>query len=248
MAFTVIIPARYASTRLPGKALADIGGKPMISHVVARANESTATRVIVATDDARIADALRDDECEVCMTRADHVTGSDRLQEVVQELEIADHEIIVNVQGDEPLIPAKLINLVAASLQRSPQAAMATAARKIAHEHEIDDPNIVKVVFAQDGRALYFSRAPIPFARDKRFAAAWHHVGIYAYRARFLRDFDQMATSNIEKTESLEQLRALDNGHIIMVETVDYSTGMGVDTPSDLEAVRAMVLEMNTEA
>ena len=241
MSFTVIIPARYASTRLPGKVLADICGKPMIAHVVERANESSAVRTIVATDDQRIADALADAECEVCMTRSDHQTGSDRLQEVVQQLDIGDDEIVVNVQGDEPLVPGQLIDQVAAALEVSQAAVMSTAAKEIIDPNDIDDPNIVKVVFAQNGRALYFSRAPIPYARDSRTAAAWHHIGIYAYRGKFLRDFHLMVESEIEKTESLEQLRALDNGNIIMVETVDYPTGIGVDTPADLEKVRTMI-------
>lgn len=241
MAFTVVIPARYASTRLPGKALADIAGRPMIAHVVDRARESSAARVIVATDDQRIADAVSQLDCEVCLTRANHESGSDRLAEVVQNLAFDDDEIIVNVQGDEPLIPGKLIDQVAAALNLAGDAVMSTAAKAIEEESDIDNPNLVKVVFSRTGRALYFSRAPIPFARDGRYANAWHHIGIYAYRASFLRRYDQLVRSELERTESLEQLRVLDNGDSIMVETVDYDTGVGVDTIDDLERVRRLM-------
>ena len=241
MSFTVVIPARYASTRLPGKALADIGGCPMIAHVVDRARESSAARVIVATDDKRIADAVSAYDCEVCMTRTDHESGSDRLAEVVNTLDIADDEIIVNVQGDEPLIPAMLIDQVAAALEVAGKAVMSTAAKAIKDQADIDNPNVVKVVFNRHGRALYFSRAPIPFARDNRHSDAWHHIGIYAYRVSFLKRYDQWLTSGLEQTECLEQLRVLDNGDDIMVETVDYDTGIGVDTPEDLERVRRLM-------
>lgn len=240
MSFVVVIPARFASTRLPGKALANIAGKAMIEHVVERANESNAKRVIVATDDERIVAALIAANCEVCLTRADHESGSDRLAEVVEKLNIDDEEIIVNVQGDEPLIPGKLINQVATALNNSGQAVMSTAAKVINNEDDLNDPNVVKVVFAQNGRALYFSRSAIPFARDKRTASAWHHIGIYAYRAGFLKDYEQLKSSAIEQTESLEQLRVLDNGYDIVVETVDYDTGIGVDTPQDLDRVQSV--------
>jgi len=241
MSFTVIIPARYASTRLPGKALLDIAGKTMVEHVVLRANESGAHRVIVATDDQRIADVLNEANCEVCMTRVDHESGSDRLAEVVTKLSIDDDEIIVNVQGDEPMVPGRLIDQVARALEQAPEAAMSTAARKITQQIVIDDPNAVKVVFNHAGRALYFSRAPIPYARDSRKADAWHHIGIYAYRAEFLKRYHLLAPSLIEQTESLEHLRVLDNGDHIMVEKIDYETGIGVDTPHDLDAIRALM-------
>ncbi len=241
MSFTVVIPARYASSRLPGKAVADIQGVPMIAHVVDRARESSASRVIVATDDQRIADAVADYDCEVCMTRDDHESGSDRLAEVVEKLDINDDEIVVNVQGDEPLIPGMLIDQVAAALEIAGDAVMSTAARAIEEQADIDNPNMVKVVFDRNGRALYFSRAPIPYAREKRFSNAWHHIGIYAYRSSFLKRYDQLASSAIEETECLEQLRVLDNGDAIMVETVDYDTGIGVDTPDDLERVRRIM-------
>ena len=241
MSFTVIIPARYASTRLPGKALADIVGKPMVAHVVDRARESKASRVIVATDHQEIIDALDGVNCEVCLTSEDHQSGSDRLAEVVQTLNIADDEIIVNVQGDEPMIPGRLIDQVANSLINAKDAAMSTAARKIVNLDLVDDPNIVKVVFTHSGRAMYFSRACIPFARDERKADAWHHIGIYAYRSAFLKRYHSLSPSLIEQTESLEQLRVLDNGEHIMVEQVDYETGIGVDTPADLEKIRLLM-------
>jgi len=241
MSFTVIIPARYASTRLPGKALIDIAGKPMVSHVVDRVNESKAHRVIVATDDQRIVDALKGVECEVCLTRIDHESGSDRLAEVVERLNIADDEIVVNVQGDEPMIPGVLINQVAKCLESNGGAAMSTAARKITDQAMIDDPNTVKVVFTHNGQAMYFSRSPIPYVRDSRKADAWHHIGIYAYRSAFLKRYHLLKPSLIEQTESLEQLRVLDNGEQIMVEQVDYDTGVGVDTPSDLSRVRSLM-------
>lgn len=241
MSFTVVIPARYASSRLPGKAVADIHGSPMIAHVVDRARESSASRVIVATDDQRIANAVVDYDCEVCMTRTDHESGSDRLAEVVEKLNIDNDEIIVNVQGDEPLIPGMLIDQVAAALEIAGDAVMSTAARAIEEQADIDNPNLVKVVFDRNGRALYFSRAPIPYARDERFTNAWHHIGIYAYRSSFLKRYDQLPRSSIEQTECLEQLRVLDNGDAIMVETVDYDTGIGVDTSEDLERVRRIM-------
>jgi len=241
MSFTVVIPARYESSRLPGKVLADIAGAPMIAHVVDRARESSAARVIVATDDSRIANAVQDLDCEVCMTRTDHESGSDRLAEVVEKLAFGDDDIIVNVQGDEPLVPGTLIDQVAAALEISGDAAMSTAAKAIDNEADVENPNIVKVVFTRAGNALYFSRAPIPFARDQRHTNAWHHIGIYAYRASFLKRYDQLVRSSIEQTESLEQLRVLDNGDSIVVETVDYDTGIGVDTAEDLERVRRLM-------
>lgn len=246
MSFVIVIPARYNSTRLPGKALAEISGKTMIEHVVDRANESNASRVIVATDDKRIHDALKQSDCEVCMTRADHESGSDRLAEVVKTLNIADNEVVVNVQGDEPMIPGKLINQVARALSKSESAVMSTAAKAIKSNLDLNNPNLVKVVFDRNGRALYFSRAPIPFARDQRTASGWHHIGIYAYRAAFLKQYGQLSPSNIEQTEALEQLRVLDNGFDIMVETVDYDTGIGIDTPDDLEKARALFSSVNS--
>ena len=241
MSFIVIIPSRFASTRLPGKPLADIAGKPLIAHVVDRANESDAARVIVATDDQRIASALETYNCEVCMTRVDHQSGSDRLAEVVDSLGIADDQIIVNVQGDEPAIPPRLVNEVAASLQGAPQAVMSTAAHAIKSAKDFENPNVVKVVIDQTGKALYFSRSPIPYSKDSDFSQAWHHVGIYGYRAEFLKRYAQLQPSSLESGESLEQLRVMDNGEQIMVQKIDYDAGVGVDTPADLERARSLL-------
>ncbi len=243
MNFTVIIPSRYASTRLPAKALADIGGRPLIAHVVDRANESSASRVIVATDDQRIADALNSSHCEVCLTREDHISGSDRLAEVVNTLAINDDEIIVNVQGDEPAIPARLINEVATSLGQAPQAVMSTAAHRIKTVADFNNPNVVKVVFDQSGCALYFSRSPIPYSKvsSEIGADAWHHIGIYAYRAEFLKRYHTLTASKLELAESLEQLRVMDNGESIMVHRIDYPAGVGVDTAEDLAVARELL-------
>ncbi len=242
MSFTVIIPARFASTRLPGKPLADLAGKPLIQHVVDRANESEAERVIVATDDERIGEALGDSECEVVMTAATHVSGSDRLNEVVTTLSIPDQQIVVNVQGDEPTIPARLINEVGQTLAASAGSVMATAAQPIQNEQDYLNPNIVKVVTDQTGRALYFSRAPIPHYREpKQTPIALHHIGIYAYRAEFLKRYTLLKPSALEQAENLEQLRVMDNGETIMVRQIDYEAGIGVDTPEDLERAREVI-------
>lgn len=254
MSFVVIIPSRYGSTRLPAKALADIHGQPLICHVAQRALQSEASRVIVATDDQRIADELKDLEVEVCMTRADHESGSERLSEVISKLDLDDATIVVNVQGDEPIIPPRLINELAATLQAQGLAdsaavnsvVMATAAQKIVNQEDRDDPNVVKVAFRKDQRALYFSRSAIPFDRDRRNRIAWHHVGIYAYRAGFLRNWNDLLHSEIEKIESLEQLRVLDNGFDIAVHCIEYSAGIGVDTVEDLDRVRAILSEANS--
>ena len=245
MNFTVIIPSRYASTRLPAKALADIGGRPLIAHVVDRANESSASRVIVATDDQRIADALLSSKCEVCLTREDHISGSDRLAEVVSKLAIDDDEIIVNVQGDEPAIPARLINEVATSLAHAPRAVMSTAAHRIKSDADFNNPNIVKVVFDQSGRALYFSRSAIPYSKVSSGigADAWRHIGIYAYRAEFLKRYHALTASKLEIAESLEQLRVMDNGESIMVHRIDYHAGVGVDTAEDLAIARGLLAD-----
>lgn len=241
MAFIVVIPARYASTRLAGKALLDIAGKPMIAHVVEQANQSQADRIIVATDDERIEQALTQSNCEVCMTRADHPSGSDRLTEVVEKLAFDDEDIVVNVQGDEPMIPPQLINHVALALDKRNDCVMSTAAHLIDDALEIDNPNVVKVVFDQQGKALYFSRAAIPFDRDDEGRQAWRHIGIYAYRAGFLKRYQQLLPSNLEQSEKLEQLRVMDNGESIVVESIDYDPGIGVDTQDDLDRVRELL-------
>jgi len=240
MSYVVVIPARLESTRLQGKMLADIAGKPLIAHVVDRANESNAKRVVVATDHHSIADALVGADCEVCLTRNDHISGSDRLSEVVHALNFDDQEIIVNVQGDEPLVPGKLIDLIASSLELADDAVMSTAARAIDDMADLNNPNVVKVVFDRTGKAMYFSRAAIPHSVKERTLHAWHHIGIYGYRAEFLRRYHQLVPSALEQSEHLEQLRVLDNGDTIMVETVDYDVGLGVDTQADLDYVRSV--------
>ncbi len=245
MSFIVVIPARYASTRLPGKPLVSIAGKPMIQHVVARAQASGAERVIVATDDARVEAAL-DGICEVVMTSPDHQSGTERLAEVVDTLTLADDAIVVNVQGDEPLIPEANIRQLADNLARG-SASMATLSVAIDDAEEMHNPNAVKVVCDQHGHALYFSRAAIPWDRDG-FAAgqgvsagAQRHVGIYAYRAGFIRRYVAWPVSPLETIESLEQLRVLYQGEKIHVAQAVEPPPAGVDTPEDLERVRSLL-------
>lgn len=244
MSFIVVIPARYASTRFPGKPLIDIAGKSMVVRVAERAAQSTATRVVVATDDARIADVCVASQVNVVMTRDDHPTGTDRLAEVAALLALDDAAIVVNVQGDEPLIPAFAIERVAGLLTENPHAAIATLCHPIHDAAEAVNPNIVKCVLDESGFALYFSRAPIPYARDAWAAGAtalppglplYRHIGLYAYRASFLRTFPTLAVPAIERFESLEQLRALAHGYRIAVGVVNEPLPPGIDTPEDYE-------------
>lgn len=239
MSFIVVIPSRFASSRLPGKPLEVIGDKPMIAHVVDRASESAASKVIVATDDERIEQACVSSGIDCCMTSAEHQSGSDRIAEVINTYQIADDAIIVNVQGDEPFISARLINEVAQILSDSSDAVMSTAAHMIEDPEEIENPNVVKVVFNKNNEALYFSRSTIPYAREDRLSPVWRHIGIYAYRAGFLKRYSELPSSDMEVTESLEQLRVLDAGEKILVQSVDYDTGFGIDTPEDLAKARA---------
>jgi 3-deoxy-manno-octulosonate cytidylyltransferase (CMP-KDO synthetase) len=245
--FTVLIPARYASTRLPGKPLADIAGKPMVVRVAERALQSGAARVVVATDDVRVRDAVAAHGLAACMTRADHATGTDRLAEAAQQLRLADDEIVVNVQGDEPLLDATLIRNMATLLAARPDAAIATACHPIDDVAEAFSPNVVKVVLDAAGYALYFSRATIPWARDafRENPGAlppglpiYRHYGLYAYRVAFLRAFPALAPAPIEGFEALEQLRALWHGHRIAVEITRGTQAPGIDTPGDLARVR----------
>ena len=247
LAFKVIIPARMASTRLPGKMLADVGGKPLVAWVAERARASGADEVVVATDHQDIADALAARGWKVCTTSPAHATGTDRLAEAVGLLRLGDDEIVVNVQGDEPLIDPALVRKVAAELALRPKASIATAVHPIASAAAFFDPNVVKVVIDTDGYALYFSRAPIPYARDAFAAApatlpdglpAFRHIGIYAYRVRYLRQFATLSPTGAERFEALEQLRALGHGHRIAVAFWDGPVEAGVDTASDLERVR----------
>lgn len=251
MKFTVVIPARYASTRLPAKPLKDIAGKPMIQHVYERACESDAYQVIIATDDQRIETVATAFGAQVCMTSADHTSGTDRLQEVVKCLGLADDEIVVNVQGDEPLIPAQVINQVAKNLSTMSSAAMATLSEPIHSLADFRNPNIVKAVADEEGRALYFSRAPIPWPRD-HFAKtdvtdlpdnfpAQRHIGIYAYRVGLLHKFVIWAPAPLEKIESLEQLRVMWNGEVIHIAEAVVAVPGGVDTEEDLLRVKSLL-------
>jgi 3-deoxy-manno-octulosonate cytidylyltransferase (CMP-KDO synthetase) len=245
--FIVIIPARYASSRFPGKPLADLNGKPMIVRVAEQARKSGASEVIVATDHAGIADAVESAGFASVMTRADHASGTDRLAEVVAKRRYAARRIVVNVQGDEPLIAPALIRRVAQRLDTDQIAEMATAAHALTEAKELTDPNIVKVVLDSAGRALYFSRAPIPYARDAfarnmrtlpRGLPVYRHLGIYAYRAAFLRAFTRLEPPAIERFEALEQLRALAHGYRISVAITKSAPHPGIDTPADLERAR----------
>jgi 3-deoxy-manno-octulosonate cytidylyltransferase (CMP-KDO synthetase) len=245
--FTVLVPARYASTRLPAKALADLAGRPMVVRVAERARQSGAERVVIATDDVRIAEAAAAHGCAAIMTGTRHPTGTDRLAEAATLLALRDDDIVVNVQGDEPLIDPVLVARVAATLDARSDAAIATACHRIEDATEAFNPNVVKVVFDARNVALYFSRAPIPFARAD-FAAApprvphgmpiFRHYGLYAYRAGFLRAFPTLAPAPMEAVEALEQLRALWHGYRIVVDVADGAPAPGVDTPQDLERVR----------
>ena len=261
MEFAVIIPARHASTRLPGKMLADIGGKPMIVHVADRARASGALEVVVATDHQEIAAAVARHGHQAAMTRSDHASGTDRTAEVTAQRLYPPERIVVNVQGDEPLIEPELIRCVAQRLADRPDAAIATACCPLADAASFGNPNVVKVVLDRNSFALYFSRAPIPFARDQfthsydssRGAftygiaripaglAAYRHIGIYAYRTAFLAGYAQLPAAPIEQFEALEQLRALWHGHRICVAITAVAPHAGVDTAEDLERVRKLL-------
>ncbi len=251
MSFYVVIPARYASTRLPAKPLKGIAGKPMIQHVYERASQSEAAQVIIATDDARIETVAKSFGARVCMTSAAHNSGTDRLQEVAAQLGLKPDDIIVNVQGDEPLIPPEVINQVAKNLATNIYASVATLSEPI---HSLDDfrnPNIVKAVADQTGKALYFSRAPIPWPRDHFAQAevsvlpaefpAQRHIGIYAYRVALLNRFITWPQATLEKIESLEQLRVLANGEAIHIAEACAQVPGGVDTEADLLRVKTLL-------
>jgi len=247
--FYVVIPARYSSTRLPGKPLLDIAGKPMVVWVAERAKSSGAKQVIVATDDERVASAVRQHGYAAVMTNANHVSGTDRIAEVAAIEGWSDDAIVVNVQGDEPLIDAKLIIEVATTLSASNHAVMATACHPITEKSDFTNPNVVKVVMDVNGYAMYFSRASIPFPRDTYSSAqelvsgipAYRHIGIYAYRAGFLKQYANLAPAAIEQFECLEQLRVLYQGYKIAVSVSDNAPAAGVDTESDLARVRALM-------
>ena len=251
MRFAVVIPARFASTRLPGKPLLDIGGKAMIVRVAEQALASSADAVVVATDDARVLDAVSATPAEAMLTRKDHPTGSDRVMEVVERQGWGDDDVVVNVQGDEPLIPPRVIDQVAGLLADG-ACGVATLCEPIMRREDVFDPNVVKVVVNGVGRALYFSRAPMPWWRDgfagdeapslTIAAGLWkRHIGIYAYRVGTLREFVGWLPSPLEQTEALEQLRLLDHGRDIAVADAVEPVPGGVDTPADAERVREVL-------
>jgi len=246
MTFTVLIPARMASSRLPDKPLADLAGIPMVVRVAQRAKDASASRVVVATDDTRVMSACQTHGVEAIMTRSDHLSGSDRLAEACEILKLKGQEIVVNVQGDEPLIAPESIDAVAQLLATRDDCSMSTLAHAIDNVEEFSSPHVVKVVLDARNTALYFSRAPIAWWRDGFSAgisklaspAPLRHVGLYAYRVQFLRVFPQLSPAPLEKLESLEQLRALWHGHRIAVHVSEHAPGPGIDTPEDLARVR----------
>jgi len=242
--FLVVIPARLGSTRLPRKPLADIGGKPMVVRVAEKAKQSLAQSIVVATDSVEIEAACNEHRIECLLTSPDHPTGTDRLAQVAQLLKLPASTLVVNVQGDEPLIPPELINQVAHTLANNTQCAISTIAVPISDASEIENPNVVKVVINRAGEALYFSRAPIPFMRDVESAqkiAHLRHLGIYAYRADFLQAYTKLEPAPSEQAEALEQLRALWNGYRIAVHIASEAPPAGVDTAEDLERVRRLL-------
>lgn len=257
MGFTVVIPARYASTRLPGKMLLDLAGKPMIQHVYERARESGANRVVIATDHQAIVNAAKGFDAEVVLTAEKHRSGTERIAEVVSKLEFDDSSIIVNVQGDEPLIEPEIVKSVADNLVNHQKASIATVATPLMVSEEFHNPNVVKVVMDADNYALYFSRAPIPWPRDsylekdtgelKRMDLSkidttfYRHIGIYAYSAQFVKTYVTLEQGQLEKTEALEQLRALSNGYRISVLVTTKSAGFGVDTQEDFDKVKEII-------
>lgn len=247
MSFTVLIPARLASTRLPNKPLAEIAGLPMVVRVAQRVMNGLAldsARVVVAADSTEIVQACAQHQVRALLTRADHPSGSDRLAQACELLDLPDNHVVINVQGDEPLIDTELVLAVADLLESMPLASMSTAAHPIEHAADFLNPNVVKVVLNAHNEALYFSRAPIPFPRDASQPlpnpAPLRHIGIYGYRVGFLKQFPKLPQAPQELTESLEQLRALWHGHRIVVHVSEQAPGPGVDTPEDLERVRQL--------
>jgi 3-deoxy-manno-octulosonate cytidylyltransferase (CMP-KDO synthetase) len=242
----VIIPARFASTRLPGKALVELRGKSLIQRVYDCAHQSKAERIIIATDDERIEQAARSFGAEVCMTSSSHASGTERSAEVVELMKIDDNEVVVNLQGDEPLMPGSLINQVGDELMQS-DAPMATACHEIESLEEVDNPHVVKIVTDAQGYALYFSRSAIPFVRDNPRPGTlmprtyYRHIGIYAYRAEFIKRYVSWSACPVEKHESLEQLRVLWHGERIAVCEANEMPGPGIDTPDDLLRVLAIL-------
>ena len=241
MTFKVVIPARYASSRLPGKPLLDIAGKPMVIRVAEQAQKSQANEVVIATDFEKIATVAAEHQLSAVMTRIDHASGTDRIAEVVQKMGWDNDVIVVNVQGDEPLIDPQLIDEIALTLAHNRDAVMASACHPIHDEAAFLNPNIVKVVMDGNGHALYFSRAPIPYPRDEQYKqqiVAHRHIGIYAYRVGFLKQYADLSVTALEQIESLEQLRVLYHGYKIAMTITDNAPASGVDTQADLDFVR----------
>lgn len=248
--FKVVIPARYASTRLPGKSLRLMAGRPMLQHVCERANESSAGQVVVATDDQRIADAASGFDATVCMTSEEHTSGTERLAEVVEQLGWSDDTLVVNLQGDEPAMPAALIDQVATDMAAHTVASIATLACPLGSTENEINPDIVKVVLDREGYALYFSRAPIPCHRDADdlddFDIELRHIGLYAYHAGFLKHYGQLEAAPLEQIEKLEQLRVLWHGMKIHVGIATEIPGAGVDTEADLARVEGLLRARQT--
>ncbi|MFT7227810.1 MAG: 3-deoxy-manno-octulosonate cytidylyltransferase (CMP-KDO synthetase) [Methylophilaceae bacterium] len=243
MSFKVVIPARYASSRLPGKPLLDIAGKPMVIRVSEQAQKSGAEAVVIATDFDKIVKVAEEYHVDAVMTRVDHQSGTDRIAEVAQNLNWDNDDIVVNVQGDEPLIDPALIQEVALTLAHNRDAMMATACHAIHDEASMLNPNVVKVVMDADGNAMYFSRSPIPYPRDethKQSLKAHRHIGIYAYRVGFLKQYAELSVTQLEQIESLEQLRVLHHGYKIAISVTDHVPAKGVDTQADLDYVRSV--------
>jgi len=239
MSYDVFVPARFHATRLPGKPLAEAGGKPLIQWVFEAARRSAAERVVIATDDERIAEAAQAFGAQVCLTAPGHASGTDRICEAAGRLGVDDSRIIVNLQGDEPRVPPALLDSVADTLRRSPHASVATAAHAIETEDERDNPNVVKLVRDRLGNALYFSRSRIPYPRQvPSDCPVYRHLGLYAYRFDYLRRFAARPASMLEQTEGLEQLRVLEYGDRIAVHISDTPVPPGIDTPDDLEQFR----------
>jgi len=254
MSYSIIIPARYQSTRLPGKSLRLLAGKPLLQHVYEQALKSRASRVIIATDDERIEAFAKSIHADVCMTAAHHRSGTERIAEVIEKTDLLDDEVIVNLQGDEPMMPPACLDQVAGLLTSKDEVApMATLCEQLHSAADIFDPNTVKVIMDQHGYAMYFSRAPIPWHRDSfndvtsempDGQAYFRHVGLYAYRAGFIHHYLQAEVCPLEKTESLEQLRVLYMGHKIRIAPVVKATGPGVDTEADLNRVEGMLSKL----
>lgn len=238
--FCVIIPARLGSTRLPGKVLLDIAGKPLIQHVYESAIRSEADRVVIATDNPKVRAAADGFSAECVMTSPAHISGTDRLAEAVAILRLPGDSIVVNVQGDEYGLPPSLINQLAALLQENPDTSMATLCERITDREDRDNPAVVKVVFDQNSKAIYFSRHGIPWTREGAPDTAYRHIGLYAYRSGFLETFTALPACDLERQESLEQLRVLYYGHDILVAEACTGAGIGIDTEKDLERARSL--------